>query len=100
MKGPQKISAGTTLIIHWNLTGKYEFPGLCIVTLDKSKTMDDFKAATNPNQPSWVHLYYCFENPGDRAAESAELKSGPVYFACFSSRTETIDALGPIEVAK
>ncbi len=101
MNLPPKVPLGTTLAINWVLVDKYDFPGLCAITLDKGKTIDDLKGLPGYPQPSWVHPYYCWENPGSGMTVNVELKTGPIYLVCFSSRTTTIgNAMGPIEVGQ
>ncbi len=99
---PQKVAVGTTLAIDWVLgDNNYDFPGLCAVTMDPGKTVEDLNAAPAFPAPSWVHVYYCWQNPGKGKTVYGELKTGPVYLLCYSSHTAQIGtALGPIEVAQ
>ena len=101
MSGPKKVHVGTTLAIDWTIVDKdYYYPGLCAITVDAGKTIADLDAAPGYPQPSWVHVYNCWENPGSGKTVNAELKTGPVYFVCFSSSTTKFGVLGPIEVGQ
>jgi 5'-nucleotidase (lipoprotein e(P4) family) len=99
MDGPQKMLAGT-LAIDWIIVDKHhDLLGLCAVTLDAGKTIEDLKAWGSAVQPPWVRLIDCWNGaPDSRKTVNVELKRGSNYLVCFTSPTTCIGPLGPIEV--
>ena len=105
MEGPQQVPAGAVLVVHWTLDDtNYPLPGLCMVTLDKGKTLADLIAAPSIPQPAWAHFSYGDCWPMEYLLTSttvqAVMNTGPAYLVCFRSQTGKIGALGPIEVVK
>jgi hypothetical protein len=99
MTGPQKMPAGM-LAIDWVIEDKIPTThGLCAITLDAGKTIDDLKTWGSAVQPSWVQVVSCWDgSPDGRKTVTVELKHGPNYLVCFSSPAAYIGPLGPIDV--
>jgi 5'-nucleotidase (lipoprotein e(P4) family) len=99
MNGPQKMQAGK-LNIDWIVEDKnHPLVGLCAITLDAGKTIDDLRSTASADQPPWVQVVRCWDGgPGSRSTVSVDLKKGPNYLVCFSSPTTYIGPLGPIDV--